>query len=259
MTINDANSDWIAAPASGSGAGAIAIIRLDGRDCWQAALKVWRPKHGEACAGRSALEPKPRQLTLGSLQDAQGNLIDHAMAVFFRAPHSYTGNDLVEFHCHGSSFIVREALEALVAAGARMARPGEFTERAFLNGRMDLAQAEAVASLIAAQTGAANRAALNQLEGGLSEEVHHARNLLVEAGAEIEARLDFPEEEIAKEDAQRILNLMRAGGSADREADGELAQREASERGRARGACWKAQRGEIEACSTHWWAWSARW
>jgi tRNA modification GTPase len=130
---------------------------------------------------------------------------------WFPAPHSYTGNDLVEFHCHGSPAVVAALIDALREAGARMARPGEFTERAFFNGRIDLAQAEGVANLIASRTRAAGRAALSQLRGVLSKEVRAIRETLTDLAAEIEARLDFPEEEIGAEGAEEDRRFHQAG------------------------------------------------
>ena len=229
------SKDWITAPATPPGHGAIAIVRLDGPGCWEAARKVWtpnpRPSHPCDPSDRSDPSdpsdsfcqsppppPPPRCLTLGEIREPGGtnqpaSLADQALVVWFPAPHSYTGNDLVEFHCHGSPAVVQAVFEALVAAGARLARPGEFTERAFLNGRLDLAQAEGVANLIAARTREASRAALAQIQGTLSREVLAIRENLLDLAAEIEARLDFPEEEIAPADRERLLNVFRESGN----------------------------------------------
>ena len=228
-----ASKDWITAPATPPGHGAIAIVRLDGPGCWEAARKVWtpnpRPSHPCDPSDRSdpsdpsdsfcqSPPPPPRCLTLGEIREPGGtnqpaSLADQALVAWFPAPHSYTGNDLVEFHCHGSPAVVQAVSEALVAAGARLARPGEFTERAFLNGRLDLAQAEGVANLIAARTREASRAALAQIQGALSREVLAIRENLLDLAAEIEARLDFPEEEIAPADRERLLNVFRESGN----------------------------------------------
>ena len=232
------SEDWIVAPATAVGEGAIAIVRLDGPGCWKVAERVWRPvgaagdsevggnrsddagKWGLDSAQRvcsrastflspfpEAVPPAARRMTLGVLRDREGERLDEAMAVWFPGPGSYTGNDLVEFHCHGSPAVVAELVDALTGAGARLARPGEFTERAFFNGRMDLAQAEGVANLIASRTREAGRAALGQLEGRLSEAILAVRDRLVDLGAEIEARLDFPEEEIEEADFERLSGV----------------------------------------------------
>jgi tRNA modification GTPase len=136
---------------------------------------------------------------------ADGALLDDALLAWFPAPFSYTGNDLVEFQCHGSPAVVAALIEALCREGARLARPGEFTERAFFNGQLDLAQAEAVANLIASRTREASRVALSQLEGSLSKAVNSIREALLDLAAEIEARLDFPEEEIETSDRNRLI------------------------------------------------------
>jgi tRNA modification GTPase len=133
-----------------------------------------------------------------------GEFIDEGLAVYFAGPNSYTGNDLVEFQCHGGSVPVRQLLEAVLACGARMAEPGEFTRRAYLNGRMDLAQAEGVADLINAQTAAAARLAQRQLAGRLSEQIHMVREGMINLAAELEARIDFPEEDLEQTDRARL-------------------------------------------------------
>jgi tRNA modification GTPase len=224
--------DWIAAPATSPGQGAIAIVRLDGTGCWEVARKVWTPLDPHA---DPSTPPPARRLTLGEVGVIAGSMdqvdgvdpmdqsftvhsvhplrrhapADEALLVWFPAPHSYTGNDLVEFHCHGSPAVVEAVMEALVAAGARLARPGEFTERAFFNGRLDLAQAEGVANLIASRTREASQAALSQLRGALSREVLAIRDGLLDAAAEIEARLDFPEEEIECAERERLLGVLQ--------------------------------------------------
>ncbi len=200
------HAEWIVAPATPPGPGAIAVVRLDGPGCWEAACRVWRSVR--------STRPEARRLTRGRVLDANGAVLDDALLAWFPAPHSYTGNDLVEFQCHGSPAVVAALVEALCAAGARLARPGEFTERAFFNGRVDLAQAEAVANLIASRTREASRVALSQLEGSLSKEVGVAREGLIDLAAEIEARLDFPEEEIEAADRLRLLGAFEAAQSA---------------------------------------------
>jgi len=197
------HSDWIVAPATPPGASAIAVVRLDGLGCWEAASRVWRSL--APSSGPFSASPPARRLTRGHVLDADGALLDDALLAWFPAPFSYTGNDLVEFQCHGSPAVVAALIEALCRKGARLARPGEFTERAFFNGQLDLAQAEAVANLIASRTREASRVALSQLEGSLSKAVNSIREALLDLAAEIEARLDFPEEEIETSDRNRLI------------------------------------------------------
>ena len=142
--------DLIAAIATGGAACAIGVIRLSGDGCFAACDRVFRSANG-----RPFSEQEPRKLVMGEMLDSRGQVVDRGMAVRFPAPHSYTGEDAAELHCHGSPVALRELLSALFAAGARQAGPGEFTKRAFLGGRMDLTQAEAVVDLIDAETAAA--------------------------------------------------------------------------------------------------------
>ncbi len=192
--------DTIAARATASGSGPVAIVRMSGKKAIEIAATLFRPK---SC--RPFQEIPNHTLTLGVLaSDPSGPPIDECLAALWRGPHSYTGEDVVEFHLHGGTRLVEGALEALFSRGARPAQPGEFTRRAFLNGRLDLAQAEAIADLIAAQTAQAARCALGQLAGGLSRRVDALRDRLVAATAEIEAWLDFPEEDLPAENRARI-------------------------------------------------------
>jgi tRNA modification GTPase len=137
--------------------------------------------------------------------------LDELLVAHYPGPHSYTGNDLVEIFCHGNPMVVSGIIDALGRLGARLARPGEFTLRAFLNGRLDLAQAEAVATLVSARTRQAGRMALTQLEGGLSREIGAIRERLIDLSAELEARIDFPEEDLAPADAARLRRLFDDG------------------------------------------------
>lgn len=191
------SADLIAAPATAAGHGPVAIVRLSGNGAIEAAARL-----------HSALTPEtePGRMVLGTLAHADsGEHIDQALAVIWRAPRSYTGEDMAEFHLHGSPAIVEAALSACIAAGARLAEPGEFTRRAFLNGKIDLAQAEAVCRLTRARTDDSRRAALRQLEGGLSRALRTVRESLVQTTAEIEARIDYPEEGIPPESTERFL------------------------------------------------------
>lgn len=157
------------------------------------------PKRGKGPVAR------PRRMVFGKWIDAEsGEVLDEGLCAFFAGPNSYTGNDLAEFYCHGGPVPSRRLIEAALANGARMAEPGEFTRRAYLNGRMDLAQAEAVADLISAQTDEAARLARAQLSGALSQRIGALIDRLVNVSAEIEARIDFPEEDIGEADHARL-------------------------------------------------------
>ena len=183
--------DIIAAIATGSAASAIGIVRISGADCFSACGRVFRPANGKPFHTQ-----EPRKLVMGDLLDNEGRRIDHGMAVRFPAPHSYTGEDSAEFHCHGSPVVLRELLSALFAAGARQAGPGEFTKRAFLNGRLDLTQAEAVVDLIDAETAAAARNAAAQLDGGLRRRLEPIQEALLDIVSRFYAVVDYPDEDI---------------------------------------------------------------
>jgi tRNA modification GTPase len=181
-------TDTIAAISTPVGEGALAVIRLSGA----AALSVM----GRVFRSRTVREnPEPRRVYFGQIHDGSAK-IDEVFATFFRGPASYTGEDVVEISCHGGVLVSRRILDLVLSAGARMADPGEFTQRAFLNGKMDLTQAEAVMDLIRAQTELALRAANEQLAGHLGREVSDVRELLLTVLAHLEAYIDFPDEEI---------------------------------------------------------------
>lgn len=191
-----AAADLIAAPATASGAAAIAIVRLTGSGAARAAQQIFDGPLEAA---------EPGRLVLGFLREAPaGPRADQCLAARWAAPRSFTGEEMVEFHLHGSPAIVEAALRACLAAGARLAEPGEFTRRAYLNGKLDLAQAEAVAALTAARTSAAARASLAQLQGGLSARLARVRHDLVQVTAELEAAVDYPEEDIPSLDRSRL-------------------------------------------------------
>ncbi|MBP7125724.1 tRNA uridine-5-carboxymethylaminomethyl(34) synthesis GTPase MnmE [Myxococcota bacterium] len=180
-------TDVIAAIATGSGSAAIGIVRLSGEGAWQVARK---------CCPDLPDPPPLRRLVRARLRDPEtGRLLDDALGVFFAAGGSYTGEESVEWHCHGGPLVLQGVLSACLAAGARAARPGEFTRRAMASGRLDLVQAEAVALLTSAGTPAALDAALQALEGRPSREISEARETLIDALAEVEATLDHPEED----------------------------------------------------------------
>ena len=183
--------DTIAAIATPQLPSAIGILRLSGPDTRRILDVVFSPAHGGPISGQA-----PRRMVLGDLHDRQGRIIDSALAVLFPGPHSYTGEDCAEIHCHGSPVVLNEGLDALFAQGARQAKGGEFTQRAFLNGRMDLIQAEAVADLIDAESPAAAHNAVGQLEGRLSRGVGEIYDGLMEVVSRFYAVVDYPDEDI---------------------------------------------------------------
>lgn len=180
----------ICAPATIPGTGAISIIRVSGEDSLAIADKVIDVN------GESLSETEGYRLRYGTIFADDGSVLDDVIVSVFRAPHSYTGENSVEISCHASRFIVNAVLELLVNAGARIAAPGEFTRRAFVNGKMDLAQAEAVADVIASQSAAAHRVAMNQLKGGFSSELKTLREKLLTMTSLLELELDFSEEDV---------------------------------------------------------------
>ena len=180
----------ICAPATIPGTGAISIIRVSGEDSLAIADKVIDVK------GESLSETEGYRLRYGTVFANDRSVLDNVIVSVFRAPHSYTGENSVEISCHASRFIVNAVLELLVNAGARIAAPGEFTRRAFVNGKMDLAQAEAVADVIASQSAASHKVAMNQLKGGFSSELRALREKLLTMTSLLELELDFSEEDV---------------------------------------------------------------
>ena len=191
----------IVALSTGSIHGAIAIVRISGPDAVSIADILFRSARG---AKLSSLPP--RAAHFGELLDGDA-AIDQVVATRYQAPRSYTGEDMVEFACHGSSFIVERLLQMAMAKGARMAERGEFTRRAFLNGKLDLAQAEAVADLINAQTAPQTQMAIMQLKGGLSKTIDTLKAQLLELSALLELELDFSEEDVEFADRSRLMQL----------------------------------------------------
>ena len=183
--------DPIAAIATGHSPTAIGIVRLSGEGSFACCDRVFR-----AANGRPFSQQEPRKMVFGEMLDSQGRVIDQGLAVRFPGPHSYTGEDSAEFHCHGSPVVLRELLESLFAAGARQAKAGEFTRRAFLNGRLDLTQAEAVIDLIDAETAAAARNAAAQLDGGLRRVLEPIQEALLDVTSRFYAVVDYPDEDI---------------------------------------------------------------
>ena len=199
--------DVIAAIATPSAPAAIGVVRVSGPGCFTVCEAVFRTPGGKAF---ETLEP--RKMVLGEILDARGRVLDHGLAVRFPGPHSYTGEDSAEFHCHGSPIVLHELLLALFAAGARQARAGEFTRRAFLNGRLDLTEAEAVIDLIEAETAAAARNAAGQLSGSLRRETEGLYQSLLDLSAQFYAVVDYPDEDIedvGPADIRRVLTEAR--------------------------------------------------
>ena len=195
--------DTIIAPATASG-GALSLIRLSGRRAVEIADRLFR--------GRRPLAACPSHTAhFGTIHD-QDKPIDEVVATLFLAPNSYTGEDTVEFSCHGSSYILGEVLRLAIEAGARMAEPGEFTRRAYLAGRMDLAQAEAVADLIASTSEAAHRIATHQMRGGYSSALDKLRDELLSLTALLELELDFGEEEVEFASRTQLKETMHSIG-----------------------------------------------
>jgi tRNA modification GTPase len=183
-------ADTIVAPATASGNGAVAIIRMSGPASLGILGKIWNSQN------KATLEP--RKLYLGSIVDPQtGAKLDQAMAVFFPHPHSQTGEDVVELQCHGGSYLVRRITALAMRLGARMAEPGEFTRRAFLNGRIDLIEAEAIADLVEARSEKALRQSISHLTGTLTIKLNGMRRKLIGIAAHLEAEIDFSDEDIS--------------------------------------------------------------
>jgi tRNA modification GTPase len=200
MSVNfHANDDTIVALATPQGVGAIAVIRLSGPEAISLANKVFKGKD---------LERQPSHTVhYGTIRDGE-KLIDEVLVTLFKAPKSFTKEDVVEISTHGSSYIVNQVIKLLLKKGARPAKPGEFTQRAFLNGQFDLAQAEAVADLIHADSEASHQAALNQMRGGFSGEIKSLREKLIHFASMIELELDFTEEDVEFASREELRKLV---------------------------------------------------
>lgn len=181
----------ICAISTAPGTGGIAVIRISGAEAIPLTERVFRPRNTK----KQLSLCEANSLTYGQAFNQQGELIDEVVAALFRSPHSFTGEDTVELSCHGSLFIQQQLLQALIDAGCRLAEPGEFTRRAFMNGKMDLSQAEAVADLIASTSAGQHRLALNQMRGGFSHELGELRNQLLHITSLMELELDFSDHE----------------------------------------------------------------
>ena len=181
--------ETICAIATAQG-GAIGVIRVSGPEAISITSKIFTP-----ISGKSLDERKPYTLTFGKIHSAEGEIIDEVLVSVFRAPHSYTGEDSTEISCHGSSYILQQVMRRLIECGCRTALPGEYTQRAFLNGKMDLSQAEAVADLIASTSTATHRMAMNQMRGGFSQELSILKDKLLHLTSLMELELDFSDHE----------------------------------------------------------------
>jgi len=194
--------DTIVALATPSGAGAIAVIRLSGEKAISIATQIF-----ESVSGKELTKQKTHTVHLGHIKDGS-RILDEVLATVFKNPNSYTGEDTVEFSCHGSSFIQQEIIQLCLRKNARMASPGEFTLRSFLNGKMDLSQAEAVADLISSDSAASHQLAIQQMRGGFSSEIAALRAELLNFASLIELELDFAEEDVAfanRDDFQKLI------------------------------------------------------
>ncbi len=196
-------TDTIAAIATGSGRTAIGILRISGPEALEVLSAVFTPMGAKPLKDR-----RPAALTYGALHDADGAVLDNCLATFSLAPHSYTGENTAELQCHGSPAVLTAGLEALFAAGARQAKAGEFTRRAFLNGKLDLVQAEAVIDLIDAETPEAAKNAAGQLSGAISARIGGIYDNLVDLMAHFHAVLDYPDEDIAPFEAAEIADTI---------------------------------------------------
>ena len=196
MTFND---DTICAVSTAPGVGGIAVIRISGAQARQIVDRVWRGKRLESVASHTA--------HLGSIVDESGEVIDSAVATVFCAPASFTGDDVVELSVHGSAWIQRETVQLLVRQGCRIAEPGEFTRRAFAAGKLDLAEAEAVADVIASSSRAAHRMAMSQMRGDFSRRLESLRERLLELASLLELELDFSEEDVEFASREKLREL----------------------------------------------------
>lgn len=202
-------NETIVALATPPGEGAIGVIRLSGKDAFSIVNKMFR--------GKDLLQQASHTLHFGRIADGDV-VVDEVVVSLYKGPKSYTGEDVIEISCHGSHYVLERVIDLCVKNGAVLAKPGEFTQRAFLNGKLDLTQAEAVADLIASQSGASHRAAMHNLRGGFSEELKQMREELIKFSALIELELDFSQEDVEFADRTQLYALV----SRLRERTGQL-------------------------------------
>ncbi|SHL99606.1 tRNA modification GTPase trmE [Chitinophaga jiangningensis] len=191
--------DTIVAVATAPGLGAIAVIRLSGSKAFDITNALFK--------GKNLLLQPSHTIHFGSIV-SEGTVIDEVVVSLYKGPRSYTGEDVIEISCHGSPYIQQQIIDATTKAGARLAKPGEFTQRAFLNGKLDLTQAESVADLIASNSAASHQTAMQQMRGGFSKELHHLRDQLITFSALIELELDFSQEDVEFADRTRLYELI---------------------------------------------------
>ncbi|MBV7533053.1 tRNA uridine-5-carboxymethylaminomethyl(34) synthesis GTPase MnmE [Chitinophaga sp. sic0106] len=191
--------DTIVAVATAPGLGAIAVIRLSGSKAFDITNGLFK--------GKNLLLQPSHTIHFGSVV-SEGTVIDEVVVSLYKGPRSYTGEDVIEISCHGSPYIQQQIIDATTKAGARLAKPGEFTQRAFLNGKLDLTQAESVADLIASNSAASHQTAMQQMRGGFSKELHHLRDQLITFSALIELELDFSQEDVEFADRTRLYELI---------------------------------------------------
>ncbi len=191
--------DTICAVSTPHGMGGIAVIRVSGDEALDIVQQRWQ--------GMSLCEMASHTAHLGHIIDSQGELLDEAVLTLFRAPNSFTGEDVVEISCHGSMWIQQQIVSTLIDAGCRAATGGEFTQRAFANGKLDLSQAEAIADVIASQSRASHHVAMNQMRGAFSRQLSSLRSQLLQFVSLIELELDFSEEDVTFADRSRLTTL----------------------------------------------------
>ncbi len=194
-------SDTICAVSTPAGVGGIAVIRVSGKNAIEIASSIWQ--------GKSLCDAATHSAHLGYVLDAEGARLDQGVATVYRSPGSFTGEDVVEFSIHGSLYVQKALLTSLLAKGARLAEPGEFTRRAFVSGKIDLAQAEAVADIIASQSKAAQRVALSQMKGTYSARLQTLRQELIDLASLLELELDFSEEDVEFASRTRLIDLSK--------------------------------------------------
>ena len=194
-------NDTIVALATPTGIGAIGVIRLSGKEAIRICNQVFR--------GKDLEQQDSHTIHFGTIRDKENRIIDEVLASLFVGPKSYTGENTVEVSCHGSNYIIQQLIQLFVQEGARMAQPGEFTLRAFLNGRMDLSQAEAVADLIASSSASSHNLAMQQMRGGFSDEIQKLRQQLLDFASLIELELDFSEEDVEFADRSELKKLVK--------------------------------------------------
>ncbi|EAY27250.1 tRNA uridine-5-carboxymethylaminomethyl(34) synthesis GTPase MnmE [Microscilla marina] len=196
--------DTIVALSTPSGSGAIGVIRVSGKDTFAVCDQVFY--------GKTLSEQASHTVHFGTIRNDEGQIIDEVVAALFKAPRSFTKEDVIEVSCHGSQYIIQQVIQLLIGKGARLAKAGEFTQRAYLNGRMDLAQAEAIADLIASDSKAAHQVAMKQMRGGFSKKITQLREEFTKLAALLELELDFSEEDVEfanRDEMQRQLNHLK--------------------------------------------------